>query len=94
MCNTIQDETIALCGTRCVIIDIQAPSFTRVNSLRPQSQCLAKAAFCKAPHQRTSKTCPFGDRRAVSTKLLKTTTSLNVQIKRAVSKFDTALFTD
>ena len=42
-------ETIALCGTRCVIIDIQAPSFTRVNSLRLQSQCLAKAAFCKAP---------------------------------------------
>ena len=40
-------ETIALCGTRCVIIDIQAPSFTRVNSLCLQSQCLAKAAFCK-----------------------------------------------
>ena len=39
-------ETIALCGTRCVIIDIQTPSFTRVNSLRLQSQCLAKAAFC------------------------------------------------
>ena len=41
-------ETIALCGTRCVIIDIQAWSFTRVNSLRPQSQCLAITAFCKA----------------------------------------------
>ena len=41
-------ETIALCSTRRVIFDIQAPSFTRVNSLRPQSQCLAKAAFCKA----------------------------------------------
>ena len=27
-------ETIALCSTRCVIINIQAPSFTRVNSLR------------------------------------------------------------
>ena len=40
-------ETIALCGTRCVIIDIQAPSFTRVNSLRLQSQCLAITAFCK-----------------------------------------------
>ena len=38
MRNPIQDETIALCGTRCVIIDIQGPSFTRVNSLRPQSQ--------------------------------------------------------
>ena len=42
-------ETIALCGTRCVIIDIQAWSFTRVNSLRLQSQCLAITAFCKAP---------------------------------------------
>ena len=42
-------ETLALCGTRCVIIDIQAPSFTRVNSLRLQSQCLAITAFCKAP---------------------------------------------
>ena len=41
-------ETIALCGTRCVIIDIRAPSFTRVNSLRLQSQCLAITAFCKA----------------------------------------------
>ena len=51
MRNLIQDETIALCGTRCVIIDIQAPSFTRVNSLRPQSQYLAKAAFCKAPQK-------------------------------------------
>ena len=51
MRNPIQDETIALCGTRCVIIDIQGPSFTRVNSLRPQSQCLAKAAFCKAPQK-------------------------------------------
>ena len=58
-------ETIALCGTHCVIIDIQAPSFTKVNSLRLQSQCLAITAFCKAP-KRTSKTCPFGDRRAVS----------------------------
>ena len=44
-------ETIALCGTRCVIIDIQAPSFTRVNSLRLQSQCLAITAFCKAPQK-------------------------------------------
>ena len=44
-------ETIALCGTRCVIIDIQAPSFTGVNSLRPQSQCLAITAFCKAPQK-------------------------------------------
>ena len=51
MRNPIQDETIALCGTRCVIIDIQGPSFTRVNSLHPQSQCLAKAAFCKAPQK-------------------------------------------
>ena len=41
-------ETIALCGTRCVIFDIQAWSFTGVNSLRPQSQCLAITAFCKA----------------------------------------------
>ena len=41
-------ETIALCSTRCVIIDIQSPSFTRVNSLHLQSQCLAKAVFCKA----------------------------------------------
>ena len=31
-------ETIALCGTRCVIIDIQVPSFTRVNSRRLHSQ--------------------------------------------------------
>ena len=54
-------KTIALCGTCCVIADIQAWSFTKVNSLRLQSQCLAKAAFCKAP-KRTSKTCPFGDR--------------------------------
>ena len=44
-------ETLALCGTRCVIIDIQAPSFTRVNSLRLQSQCLAITAFCKAPQK-------------------------------------------
>ena len=51
MRNPIQDETIALCGTRCVIIDIQVPSFTRVNSLRPQSQCLAKAAFYKVPQK-------------------------------------------
>ena len=51
MSNPIQDETIALCGTRCVIIDIQAPSFTRVNSLRPQSQCLAITTFCKAPQK-------------------------------------------
>ena len=65
MRNPIQDETIALCGTRYVIIDIQAWSFTRVNSLRLQSQCLAITAFCKAP-QRTSETCPLGDRRAVS----------------------------
>ena len=42
-------ETIALCGTRCVIIDIQAWSFTGVNSLHLQSQCLTKAAFCKVP---------------------------------------------
>ena len=27
-------ETIALCGTRCVIFDIQVWSFIRVNSLR------------------------------------------------------------
>ena len=94
MRNPSQDETIALCGTRCVIIDIQAPSFTRVNSLRPQPQYLTKTAFCKAPHQRTSKTCPLGYRRAVSTKLLKMATSLNEQMKRAVSKFDTALFVD
>ena len=40
-----------MCGTRCVIIDIRAWSFTQVNSLRPQSQCLAKAAFCKAPQK-------------------------------------------
>ena len=51
MRNPIQDETIALCGTRCVIIDIQVPSFTRVNSLRLQSQCLAITAFCKAPQK-------------------------------------------
>ena len=51
MRNLSQDETIALCGTRCVIIDIQVPSFTRENSLHPQSQCLAKAAFCKAPQK-------------------------------------------
>ena len=44
-------EAIALCGTRCVIIDIQAWSFTGVNSLRPQSQCLAITAFCKAPQK-------------------------------------------
>ena len=44
-------EIIALCGTRYVIIDIQAPSFTRVNSLRLQSQCLAITAFCKAPQK-------------------------------------------
>ena len=31
---------------------------------------------------------------AYSTKLLKTATPLNEQIKRAVSKFDTALFVD
>ena len=42
-------EAIALCGTRCVIIDIQVPSFTRVNSRRLHSQYLAKAAFCKSP---------------------------------------------
>ena len=41
-------ETIVLSNARCVIIDIQAPSFTRVNSLCLHSQCLAKAAFCKA----------------------------------------------
>ena len=41
-------ETIALCGTRYVIIDIQALSFTRVNSRHLQFQCLAKAAFCKS----------------------------------------------
>ena len=46
-----QMETIALCGTRCVIIDIQAWSFTRVNTLRPQSQCLVITAFCKAPQK-------------------------------------------
>ena len=44
-------EAIALCGTRCVIIDIQAQSFTRVNSLLLQSQCLAITAFCKAPQK-------------------------------------------
>ena len=38
-------------GTRYVIIDIQAWSFTRVNSLRLQSQCLAITAFCKAPQK-------------------------------------------
>ena len=38
-------ETTVLCGARCVIIDIQTPSFTRVNSLRPQPQCLAKVIF-------------------------------------------------
>ena len=42
-------ETIALRGTHCVIFDIQAWSFTRVNSRRLQSQCLAITAFCKAP---------------------------------------------
>ena len=47
--TNIKLETIALCGTRCVIVDIQAWSFTRVNSLRPQPQCLAITAFCKAP---------------------------------------------
>ena len=57
--------SIAEYGTRYVIIDIQAPSFTRVNSLHPQSQCLAITAFCKAP-QRTSKICPLGDHREVS----------------------------
>ena len=31
--------------------DIQAWSFTRVNSLRLQSQCLAITAFCKAPQK-------------------------------------------
>ena len=44
-------ETIALCGTRCVIIDIQAWLFIGVNSLRPQSQCLAITAFCKVPQK-------------------------------------------
>ena len=44
-------ETIALYGIRYVIFDIQAPSFTQVNSLHLQSQCLAKAAFCKAPQK-------------------------------------------
>ena len=48
--NTLY-ETIALCGTRCVIIDIQTPSFTRVNSLRLQPQRLAITAFCKAPQK-------------------------------------------
>ena len=86
MRNPSQDETITLCGTRCVIIDIQVPSFTRVNSLRPHSQCLAKATFCKAPHKRTSKTCPLGYRRAVSTKLLKTTTLLNKANKKGCIK--------
>ena len=72
-------ETIALCGTRCVIIDIQAWSFTRVNSLRPQSQCLAITAFCNAP-QRTSKTCPLGYRRAVSLYIVPSgTTSFRTQ---------------
>ena len=47
--TNIKLETIALCGTRYVIVDIQAPSFTRVNSLRTQSQCLEITAFCKAP---------------------------------------------
>ena len=46
-----QIEGIALCGTRCVIFDIQAWSFTSVNSLRLQSQCLAITAFCKAPQK-------------------------------------------
>ena len=32
----------------CIIIDIQARSFTQVNSRRLQSQCLAITAFCKA----------------------------------------------
>ena len=41
-------ETIALCGTRRIIFDIQVPSLTRVNSLCPQFQCLAIPAFCKA----------------------------------------------
>ena len=72
-------ETIALCVTRCVIIDIQAPSFTRVNSLRPQSQCLAITAFWNAP-QRTSKTCPLGYRRAVSLYIVSSgTTSFRTQ---------------
>ena len=44
-------EPIALCGTRCVIIDIQAPSFTWVNSLRLHSQHIAKATLCKAPQK-------------------------------------------
>ena len=44
-------ETIAEYDTRYVIIDIQAWSFTRVNSLRLQSQCLAITAFCKAPQK-------------------------------------------
>ena len=42
------NKSIALCGTRYVIFDIQAWSFTRVNSLRLQSQCLAITAFYKA----------------------------------------------
>ena len=44
-------EAIALCGTHCVIIDIQARSFTRVNSRRLQSQCLVITAFCKVPQK-------------------------------------------
>ena len=40
-------ETIALCGTRCVIIDIQAPSFTRVNS------CAFSLNALRKPHSAT-----------------------------------------
>ena len=58
-------EAIALCGTRCVIIDIQAWLFTRVNSLRLQSQCLAITAFCKAS-QKDKFHLSFGDRCTVS----------------------------
>ena len=49
--DPLVSETIALCGTRCVIFDIQARSFTQVNSRRLQSQCLAITAFYKAPQK-------------------------------------------
>ena len=48
-------EIITLCGSRCVIINIQIPSFTWVNSLRLQSQCLAKAILCKVSQERSLK---------------------------------------
>ena len=34
-----------------LLVNIQAWSFTRVNSLRFQFQCLAITAFCKAPQK-------------------------------------------